>query len=201
MAFVPAPGITAITLDWLIDQQPGVNTFHYDTGHLDPADVVAFCEQVWNYVEAHWLANINSLTQFIRVRGRALDSSADSEGQFAGVGTFMGEDASDGLPNNVTWAVKRSTGLSGKHNRGRVYWVGLATNMLDEINKMSGARGGAIIGNLNGMLTALAAAPFPGSEVLLDRKTGAHVPVTEYVATDYFLDSQRRRLPGHNIHH
>jgi hypothetical protein len=39
------------------------------------------------------------------------------------------------------------------------------------------------------------------TEVILHRADGTHTPVTQYVCSDFVIDSQRRRLPAHNRHH
>lgn len=198
--FVPAPGITAVTLDWIIDGQPAVTTFHYDTGHLTSPDIVGFCEEVENYIAAHWLVQLCDETQLIKVRGRSLDSQFDNEGQWVPATELNGTDASGLKPNNVSFAVKRYTGTAGRQNRGRVYWPGITNAMVDSPNTLKAVQAAAFVTVLTGLLTSLAGAPIPGAEVLLHRSTGTHIPVAGYTVTDLNLDSQRRRLPGHNIH-
>lgn len=51
------------------------------------------------------------------------------------VSTGVGTAASISLPNQVTFSIKKTSGLTGRSARGRNYWVGIPRNELDPLNE------------------------------------------------------------------
>lgn len=114
-------------------------------------------------------------------------------------GTVAGETC----PNNVTIAVGLRTGLRGRSFRGRIYHIGFATSMTS-LNQILPTDLPGFITNYSGLLT-LGVAPIFHLQVLsyqtnlLVNNPAVATPVTG-ITVDVNLDSQRRRLPGHNRH-
>lgn len=117
-----------------------------------------------------------------------------------------GQIVSNCLPLNVTWAVKAQTAKRGRSYRGRTYWIGLPISSV--LNSQMGATPAAnIVEALNAILGSVSTVN-GGQMVVLSRRQGGAwlstavaTPITAYAYTDLYTDSQRRRLPGHNIHH
>lgn len=200
MPFVAIPDVTALTVDWLHDNQPCVNTFHYDTGTLTATQLEDLCTTVMNYIEAHWMGGLPTNVQLVKVRAVGMWTAGAPENQVSPATAIHGTDSGEALPNNVSFAIKRKTGLSGRHNRGRIYWVGLTDGQLADANSLHASLADGLVSFCNGLLVAVNAATPGGPEVIVDKVHGTKVNVSGYAYTDLFIDSSRRRLPAHNIH-
>jgi hypothetical protein len=119
------------------------------------------------------------------------------------------------LPNSVTVAVGLRTKLLGRSFHGRVYFVGLGKDHVDDAtpNALNVAGATGIIALFENLRTALHANHGVGllfdrfpMEVAsfrsggADRTTGLFTDVDHIALSDNYLDNQRRRLPGHNRH-
>lgn len=152
----------------------------------------------------HALARRNTSCQY--QGGYAVDL-ADQHGAFAQLAnTVDGTQAGDVLPNNVTLAIKAATAKRGRSFRGRTYWIGAPEAWLDASgNAFQASEVNAIVSILELLRTGTI--PNGGALVVRSirsggayRTTGLMTPLTGWVSTDNTVDSQRRRLPGHNIH-
>lgn len=107
-----------------------------------------------------------------------------------------------GLPNHVTFAVKKNTAKGGRHFRGRFFHIGLLKSQVSatDPNLLTDAGVAAIVAVYEGLRAGLAT----GGHTL---KLGQHLAgpppvlvgvetVTSISAGDNIIDSQRRRLPG-----
>jgi hypothetical protein len=132
---------------------------------------------------------------------RGLQDINDFEG-FDNDKAGPGGDVSPGSPGNVTIAIKRASGLTGRSARGRTFWIGLPVDQLDtNKNTVIQADADAIVAAVD--------------EVRLDIIEQGWVPVIvsrfslgvkrdegetfEWLASsivDREVDSQRRRLLG-----
>lgn len=122
-----------------------------------------------------------------------LTAEADTN---AGAGSVAG----DGLSNNVTFAVKRLSGFTGRSARGRVYVTGLAaTDLQANENRVNST----FIVNLlqaladiityiiaNGWVDVIVSRYANGSK----RTEGVVYSITDWANTDERVDTQRRRL-------
>lgn len=200
MAFVAAPGIVHLAAIYTLAGQRCENTWHYQVaGTINRAKLQAMATTHLNWFVAHEGLYSNSLgLELIYVRD--LSSQSGQTLDFAPTSTTDGTRAAELLPNNVTIAIKRETGLAGRKNRGRIYWPGINSDEVTGINTIIAGTVGALATALNTLLLA----QFTDNaavEVILHRSTGTGTPVVGYTVADLFLDSQRRRLPGHNRHH
>lgn len=200
MAFVAAPNIVHLAAVYTLQGQRCENTWHYlVTAAKDRAKLQAMATTHLNWFVAHVGLYSNALgLELIYVRD--LSSQSGQTLDFVPTSTTDGTRAAELLPNNVTLAIKRETGLAGRKNRGRIYWPGINSDEVTGTNTIIGGTGAALATALNTLL--LAQFTDNGAvEVVYHRATGTGTPVVGYTLADFFLDSQRRRLPGHNRHH
>lgn len=201
MAFVAAPNCFSLALRMLLDNQPVENTFHYrvsapaSRATLENAITTAF-----NYYALH--TGFFGLGWYLTSGyARALDSQTAPSAELNPSTVIQGSDASEMQPNNVSFAITRYTGLAGRANRGRVYHPSITRDVMSGANAMNASQALGFIGFYNGLMAQMLSGTAAATEIILSRSLGTHHDVVAYRYADLNLDSQRRRLPGHNIHH
>lgn len=123
-----------------------------------------------------------------------LERSADTSTGAGGVATNL-------LPNNVAWVVKRLSGLTGRSARGRVYVPGIPSSYLSSNeNFLSQTPADDILAAFNEFQSYLDGTGW--TEVIVSRYTGGSkrligvtFPVENWAYTDFRVDSRRDRLP------
>lgn len=122
----------------------------------------------------------------------------------ARLGTAGTHSAGSQLPSNVAFVVSFRTGLRGRANRGRNYFFGLGANDLTGGIAVSSTYRNSVIAAYNALKAGGTYDPTPFTWVVASRQLdgivgGRAIPVTAVVATDDYVDSQRRRLPGRGL--
>jgi len=201
MARPPTPDVAEVTMTFLQDGQYLVNKHHFkntagwDEGSLN--NLGTAIREWWNTELKEFVSNTVSLVEI-----EVIDlSPASGLGITVSTGLPISGTLSDPpLPNNVTVAVKKGTGLIGRSFRGRTYHIGLTETAV--------AGNTVAPGNVSALRDAYDALKEPLGEVIpvdlcvlsettggAPRVTGICTPVTG-IAIDPIVDSQRRRLPG-----
>lgn len=199
-AFVPAPGVIQLAAIWTMDNQRIENTFHYHaSGAIDLTLLTAIAVQYETWASAHtslWCSLASLTMEYLR----DLTTQAGITTEHVPPAPIQGFDGSRAYPNNVAFAVKRITGHAGRANRGRVYHFGIAEDMTSAQNNAGPVYANNLVTAYTALMNGMASGPGV-QEVLLHKASGTFTPVAQYSYSDLTLDSQRRRLPGHNIHH
>lgn len=118
------------------------------------------------------------------------------------------------LPEGLTFALTLRSGLAGRSQRGRVFVPGLTDGSMSNVgeNLVSATTAAHLVAAYNNLITLVAGATIAGwtSQAVVivsystnkaPRITAQQTPATTFGYHDLFLDFQRRRAPGHNIHH
>jgi hypothetical protein len=114
--------------------------------------------------------------------------------------TGVGEQAVEGLPNNVTISLKKSSSLTGRSARGRWYWIGLPeSNLGGNENQVTSAKVALIVaaiealrgGILAGAFTPVIVSRYSGG---VERSEGKTFDWIDTTAVNENVDSQRSRL-------
>jgi hypothetical protein len=107
------------------------------------------------------------------------------------------------MPNDVSLAVKKSTGHLGRAGRGRWFWPSMDPSALVDDNTVTAVFQAGIVGALQSFQTAVETALAPATMGIVSyylnkvlRTAGVFYPITNWSAIDATVDSQRRRLPG-----
>lgn len=170
-------------------------------GGYDQTDIDALAARVDATVASDWLTQIVSTCAYTgtEVKGLAdlIDLSAINLD-----GAAAGAHNGNPLPNNVTLAMRFTTGATGRSARGRMFIVGLPDNKLDSstdivdntfasawLDAVSAMQDAAA---LDGWLHCVVSRFTGGSP----RTTGVYRLVTAVSYFNRFSDSQRGRLPG-----
>lgn len=195
----------------------------FDTG---AADVVA--DRVKSWLTDHWagLAGDHAIATELDVIWNTVEGVGPLRGNVYSSGGWPipGTNGGTSMPNNVTVAVEMRTSLLGRSFHGRTYFVGMNSGLYDSAtpNQLKAASlidlpaVYELLRNAMADTTELITYPrdyFPlgvvsyvggeGSTTLspIIRDPALFTKATAFVLADPFLDSQRRRLPGHNRHH
>jgi hypothetical protein len=202
MPFIPAANTAKVEMIFLDQGQRCENVYHvqFDAppSETDLTNLATSFRDWWDVemqpLTAHDVSLVLILARDLTTEGAVAIEFSDGlplEGTGAGP-----------LPNNVTVAVKWSTGLSGRSFRGRTYMIGLPNNSIDP-------------DNTNQLLTSYQSSLDAAFELLIDTVEDAgndlvvasffhdNAPrvsavLTKIVAAsiDINIDSQRRRLAG-----
>jgi len=201
--FIPAPLTARVRLVYSANGQVVENVFHWK------GDVPWTSSSIATLVDAvalNWNDSVrNELPGAVvlqYVEGTGLDTDAGPQVTLP-VGTG-GALAGTILPNNVTIAIKFSTGLAGRSMRGRMYWPGLTEPEITG-NQLNATPAANKVTRITSFFDEVETAT--GFTHVIVSYCSAHVwrttavvtPVITYLLTDTNLDSQRRRLTGRGI--
>lgn len=136
------------------------------------------------------LSNFISYNTFT---ARYLGDPAGPESTLFVSGGMAGGGSGPCEPGNVAFCVSLRTAFAGRRFRGRKYFSGIPTSMQVE-NTVDNAFGDAMVAAVQDLISNLAT---NGTPLAIISNTGLAVTdVVAAIATDYYIDSQRRRLTG-----
>lgn len=200
MTFVAAPGIVSFAGIWSLDNQVVENTFAYHmAGAIDDAVLHAMATTYASWANTNkflWPTN----AQLLKMYARDLTSQFSFSYEGVPLVPVTGTKTGITLPSNVSFAVKRETGLAGRKNRGRVYWIGLTDGDRSDDNHITAGRALAFVTGLTSLMSAQLS-DNGATEVIYHRFVGTGTPIIGYTYSDLTIDAMRRRLPDHNRHH
>lgn len=200
MPFQRVPDTVEIIVEGVSGDQQIINTFYgQKDGGYTLADLINLADDVDTWVGTDWLPLLSAAYTYLRTTVRGLNAAIDliaTADASAGAGTVTGTSQA----NNVCLAVKRSSGMTGRGARGRIFVPNIADANLSDDNHVSSTFAAAIVEALTVLDTVISAADF--LPVIVHRVSGG-VPLTEavvftlveWVVTDLVVDSMRRRLP------
>lgn len=208
--FVPAAGTIQVDLRFRLDDQWLSNTFYASkiVGTPTSAEMATLGSLV-----VGWYTNDyrNQLPTAVTLNEIYLRDISQQSGPILSVTSTLplaGALTGQVLPNNVTFTVSLRTGLAGRSYRGRIYVTGIrfADVASSEPNSLVAARANGIVASWNALRNALLVnlQPYQMCVVsrytnLAPRTTAVVTPVTNVLAVDRVLDSQRRRLPKRGV--
>lgn len=202
MAFQSVPGTAEAVVRIQLNGVISTNTFYFEQGGgYTQSDIDNLASLVDAWVDNEYLPLISADAAYLSTNVRGLENIVDLAAVDS-TGAGVGGVAQKPLPANVTIAIKRETGLTGRSARGRVYIIGMPITWLPTNENLVDPT------LLTGMVAALnalrvdVAASSSWEEVVVSRysngvkrTTGVVFPVTTYINTDNTVDSQRGRLP------
>lgn len=205
MEFIPVPNVAQVEMLYTQQGEPCENVYHYQFAApptaLDLNNLID-AMKAWELNHASALRNV--ATELTRIRARDLSVQDGLIVDRQVIPTIVGADVSTGLPNNVTVAIAKRTGLGGRSFRGRTFHIGLSDNQVGNNEILP-----PTLTALGQVYTLLINVDLSGNPPLVvvsrrhggnPRLVGVATPVTS-ITIDKFTDSQRRRLPEHNRHH
>ena len=199
MAFIPAAAVAQIEMRGRAHVERVENTlyFHKTAGGMTQADLDAltlFMAQEYNLA---WKAQLPPEYVHAEVYGTDLTNATSFTSTNTSQANVAGSKAGTGLPGNVTFCISFRTVNRGRSGRGRNYWPLLAEADVTG-NFLSTAQRNLILGVYNRLISA---PPTGWVWGVLSRYTngaprvnGLFQPITNVIAVDDAVDSQRRRL-------
>lgn len=202
MAFVPTPNTVKVCLRYLQNGQNTCNIFHVDCGE-EPTPtllntVAAVFFNWWNVTQK---LNINTATSLQAIEVTDVSSPSDDGIVYTTDLPMAGTLGGDPMPNNVTVAVKKATGFTGRSRRGRTYIAGLSESSLASGRQsITSTAQSAFQDSFALLRDQLLAAGFTWVVNSLvtggaPRTEGLNTAITD-IFVDVVLDAMRRRLPG-----
>lgn len=179
------------------------NVFYAELpGGYTLADLNALASVIDAQVQGTWKAQQNANAVYLRteVRGLAVINDLLAINSLnAGPGVHVGGP----FPNNVTFAVKKLSGLTGRSARGRCYWIGIPTGQIDPVdeNNLLAPYVASVVAAVDSIRTSIDSAPL-WSPVLVSRflsgaarSEGVTFPWIGSTNVDLQFDTQRGRMP------
>jgi hypothetical protein len=201
MPFVPVVQTALIELIYTLDGQRVENTLYF-LGE-DPWTETLLSELAEDVVTWFDLSGIQTYMSnqvaLVQIVATDLENQFGARVDYAIGLPLSGVNASPAMPNNVSITISFRTGLRGRGNRGRNYFVGLCEAEC-VANQVSIAARNNFIAAYNTLPTyvlennahhVVVSRIFEGAP----RPSGVTHLVTQYLCESY-IDSQRRRLPG-----
>lgn len=206
--FQPVPNTVEVTVQGSLDSQLVENKYYAQAAATVTMAMVTELASICNL----WARNVMLLLlppqyTFTRVIARDISTASSFEVIDAtGAGT-AGSDTGNALPNNVTLAVHRATGLSGKKAKSRIYWPAVAQPELASENTISSTFATNIVDALDDLREAVLAGSTTSWKYGYPERiingvkltTGIFIEVLAHSLVDFLLDSARGRLPGHGV--
>lgn len=201
MAFIPAPNIAQIEMRGRAHVERVENTLYFrkQTGTILQSDLDALTLFMSQEYLLAWKLQLPAEYVHTEVYGTDLSSATSFTSTNVAQANTPGTLAGVALPGNASFCVSFRTPNRGRSGRGRNYWA-LVTEPDVTGNFLSAARRTAILGVYNRLI---ATPPLGWVWGILSRYTaGAPRPsglfqtITQVIAVDDAIDSQRRRLAG-----
>lgn len=206
--FQPVAKTIELTVQALLNGELVENKFYAEGSSAITETMVSQLAGVLdNWVFATYLGVLPDTYVYIRSIARDLTVEASFEFVDATHGGTPGGLAVAGLPNNVSLAVHRDTGLSGKKAKSRIYIPGIANGFVTVPNTISTAGKTAFINALDTLRSDILADTsntwkYGYVQRVLDHvklAAGNFIEVFGHSLVDSILDSQRARLPLHGL--
>lgn len=200
MAYVPGPNVLQVELIGSLHAQAVENTLYFFRGgEWSDSTFSQLVTQLLGFLAESTDALSNDLN-YTRIEGTDLTTQSSPTYSAVIAGGQPGGVTSPALPGNVAYCVSFRTNGRGRSSRGRNYVPGLPENAVTG-NTLNSANINILLAAYTGLISRAATLSaqwgvFSRFNNGIARNTGLFQPITQVVAADIFVDSQRRRLAG-----
>lgn len=203
MAFQAVPDTAEIDVIFTNNSVGLQNSYYAELpgGYLQ-SNLQALADTVDLVVGTSWLLELPPESNYVRteVRGLAVENDLTAQQNLsAGPGTNV----SATMPNQVTFSIKKTSGLTGRSARGRTYWAAIPSAMVDpaDENFLLAVEAAKLVANVEFLRTNLIGLAL-WNPVLVSRFSGGAqraigvtFPWTGTSNVDLRIDTLRGRLP------
>lgn len=203
MAFQAVPNAVEISMIFTQNGETCQNNFQalLPGGYL-LADLQALATQIDINWQGNWRSEQPPEVTYVRTEVRGLAVPNDliaSDNTSSNPGLYGGTT----LPNQVTFSIKRESGLTGRSARGRCYWIGVPQAEVEPLNEnmLKAPFAALIVANVDTVRTSIAAVGLWEPVIVsrfangLARSPGITFPWVSTTNVNLVLDTQRGRLP------
>ena len=203
MAFQSVANTIEIDVIFTLNGELVQNVFYAELpGDYLVADLQAVADAVDLSIAASWQDQQPAEAVYVRTECRGLEFENDVTAE-QNLSNGPGTHAGSSLPNNVTFSIKKTSGLTGRSARGRSYWVGVPSTILQAANEnlVTGAWATNVVAAIGdtriaingvGLWQAVLVSRFTAGAA---RVTGKTFPWTGETSVDQRVDTNRGRLP------
>lgn len=203
MPFIPTAGTAEVEIRQMLFGQLIENTLYFfQEGGWTSGDLLTLAGAVSGWFVEEILPNLSEDLTLREVVARDISTATGAQVVVAASGTINGGVANPSTPSNVSIAISFRTAMSGRSFRGRNFMAGFSGNDVGD-NLLSAAVADALVGAYNLLQSAVADVLPDAVWVVVSRfalgaarLAGEVTPILVATLTDYFIDSQRRRLTG-----
>lgn len=199
MAFVPVPDTAQLEIRCAQFGVPAEWVLNFRTNTvIDQEGLDELTALVDGFVAEEFIPFWHASTFYRETYAKSLENIVDIESvnnDSSGFGTASGA----AQPNQTSFAIKHTTGFTGRSARGRSYMFGMTAGMLFDGNTVTAAYADAMVGKFDDLRTAALAIGW--TFVVVSRQsdnvpltTGITRAVTESGYADLQIDTQRGRL-------
>jgi len=198
MPFIPALNVAEVHIRGTLLGQDVENTFYYEkSGGILQTDLDTLVGNIASVVASDWIPNLSVHWSGREVYARDMTTLIAAQATDASIAGDAGAISGDCAPSYVTLAVKRSSGLTGRSARGRIFWMGIPETWLVGNGLGSGVVN-AIILNLEAVDQAAVTAGF--TPVIISkygsgapRATALIFDLLTWSVSDSLTDTRRSR--------
>jgi hypothetical protein len=199
--FIPAIHTVKMAVISYLASQRIVNVFH---SHFeDAAPDAASAADAADVLAAAWDTNLmpvfSNQISFSHVEWVILDTQTAPAGRTGEAGT-PGSINHPSIAANAALVITARTALRGRSYRGRTFVAGIPNNFLSNAVTVDSTYANDLVAGFQLLQDAMTTIASPLSVVSYQhdgrKTTPAHVETITHFTTDYFIDSQRRRLQG-----
>lgn len=210
--FIPAPNTVSVEFMFILaNSSLAENVIHIEKG---APYTLAQIQTLRTNIGSYWDSNLKNMyldnIQFNRIRIKALDTNIAPMEDYTWSPVKIGGRSAGGaaLPNSICCALKLSTGLAGRSNRGRIYIPVTESGALQASfqNELDPTYASAIITIFTAFMAQITTWDATAHMVVTSfmtggawRATAVNHQVIACTFVDRHIDSQRRRLTGRGI--
>lgn len=203
MASIPVENVAEVEIRQMLFGQLIENTLYFFlTGGWDTTLLAQLATSVGVWFIEEVLPQLSQDLSVREVVARDLSTGASAQGIYAAPSN-AGGGTNAAAPSNAALAVSLRTADAGRSFRGRNYIAGIqGANIVGDV--VSTVVADAIVAAYNIMLSTYVSPSVPGVSwgvvsrytAGAPRSSGVFTPIVQATLTDYFSDSQRKRLIG-----
>lgn len=207
MAFVPVPDTAECNVIGMLFGQIVENTLYFATeGGWLPSSIIQLAASVGEWAVGSLCAKLSHDYTYLRTEAKDISAPGMTTAtNTTGTGT-AGGNISDSAPGNVSMCCSFRTNLTGRSYRGRNYVPGIPTGGITG-NQIDPVYFDTVVASYNAMVADYIADDLPDAVWVVvsryhlgaPRVAGVATPVEVAIATNYDLDSQRKRLNGRGV--
>lgn len=203
MTFQSVPETAEIDMIYTLNGVTVQNT-HYarQAGGYTLAALQALADTIDGAFNTNAAAHSPSEVTYLRTEVRGLEFENDQVAT-QNVNSNSGVHGGDALPNNCTFAIKKSSGQTGRSARGRVFWIGIpdTETVASDENFLVQTYVDNIVADMDWIRTLINLTSFWNAVLVsrfannTKRPFGVTFPWLSTLATDNRIDTHRGRLP------